>query len=363
MADSEQLHNLKRKSTRERNNITRFANSFNSFTGETSLDDYEHYKGSIEEALERMLRLDDSIHDLLADDEYDTDVAVCEDYIDAAKRAIQKAVRGIDKKLSAATVDLTLIETSAAAVPAPSFVHSLKLPPIKLEPFSGDVESWARFWEKFESSIDKDPSVSAVNKHVFLRGYLEGEPKLLVEGIAFSASIYEDTKRILRPRYGDPNRIIQAHLNYLEDVTPITTASPESLNTTFIECNRRIQALQALGEDVNAYGRVLEPKIFLAFPDDVCRRCVVHVKREQLSEGDIIKLMEFLNVEEEGSHTPYTPTKRGRSTQLASSWQSSVRSSLINEHFSTSPTTVSRGNSLHHGRIGGEAGGNEWWEQ
>jgi hypothetical protein len=92
MANAEQLHNLKSKRTRERNNITRFANSVKSFTGETSLDDCEHYKGRIEEALERMLKLDDSIHDLLTDDEYDTDVAICEDYIDTAKRAIQKAV-------------------------------------------------------------------------------------------------------------------------------------------------------------------------------------------------------------------------------------------------------------------------------
>jgi hypothetical protein len=77
----------------------------------------------------------------------------------------------------------------------------------------------------------------------------------------------------------------------------ITTASPEALNTTFIECNKRIQALQALGEDVNAYGRVLAPKILHAFPDDVCRRWTVHVKREQLPEGDIIKVMGILSVE------------------------------------------------------------------
>jgi hypothetical protein len=50
--------------------------------------------------------------------------------------------------------------------------HSVKLPPIKLEPSAGDVETWARFWEQFESSIDKDPTLSVVNKHVFLRGYL-----------------------------------------------------------------------------------------------------------------------------------------------------------------------------------------------
>jgi hypothetical protein len=145
MADAEQLHNFKVKHTRERNNITRFASSINSLTGETSLDDYEQYKGRIEEALERMLRLDDSIHDLRADDEYDTDVAICEDCIDTAKRWIQKAVRGIDKWLSAATADLTLSEAPAAAVPAQSFVHSIKLPPIKLEPFSGDMVSWTRF--------------------------------------------------------------------------------------------------------------------------------------------------------------------------------------------------------------------------
>jgi hypothetical protein len=65
MADAEQLQNFKRKRGRERHNILRFANSINSFTGETSLDDYEHYKVRIEEVLGRMLRLDDCIHNLL----------------------------------------------------------------------------------------------------------------------------------------------------------------------------------------------------------------------------------------------------------------------------------------------------------
>jgi hypothetical protein len=32
---------------------------------------------------------------------------------------------------------------------------------------------------------------------------LEGEPKMLVDGIAVTAAAYEDTKKILRDRYGD----------------------------------------------------------------------------------------------------------------------------------------------------------------
>ena len=70
---------------------------------------------------------------------------------------------------------------------------------------------------------------------------------MLVNGIAVTASAYEDTKKILHDRYGDKNRTIQAHLYYLEEVKLIQFASAEALNTTYIECNRRIQALRAMG--------------------------------------------------------------------------------------------------------------------
>jgi len=66
---AEQLHKLKRKRTRERGNITRFSDSIYSFTVETARDDYEHYKGRLEETLEQMLKLDDAIHDFLTDEE------------------------------------------------------------------------------------------------------------------------------------------------------------------------------------------------------------------------------------------------------------------------------------------------------
>ena len=175
--------------------------------------------------------------------------------------------------------------------------HSVKLPAIKLQPFAGNVETWSQFLEQFQSSIDEDVSLSTINKHVFLRGYLEGEPKMLVDGIAVTGNTYEETKRILLARYGDTNRIIQAHLDFLEGLPPAKFAMPDELNTTFIECHGRVQALRALGEDVNGYGRVLIPKILRAFPPEFCQRWIVHVKRQGLSEGDILKLMEFLGKE------------------------------------------------------------------
>jgi hypothetical protein len=55
---------------------------------------------------------------------------------------------------------------------APTF----KLPTIKLEPFSGDIESWSRFWEQFQSSVNTNLSVSQTSKHVFYEGTWKGNP-------------------------------------------------------------------------------------------------------------------------------------------------------------------------------------------
>jgi len=104
---AQQVHNLKRKSARERSIITRFSSSIHSFTEGTSRDDYEHYRSRHEEAL----GLDDTIHDFLTDEEYDADVTNCEEYINAAKRALQRAGHGLVKLNHAAPNKLTPDQT------------------------------------------------------------------------------------------------------------------------------------------------------------------------------------------------------------------------------------------------------------
>jgi hypothetical protein len=315
---SKTLHNFKRRRARERGNIARFATQVGTFTDTTTLDDYEYYKDRLHETLGRLTSLDDEIHELLDNSEYDADLQTCEEYIESAKRAILRTSRQIEKHLVAPTANVTIINTweaTAAAVAPVAPSATIRFPPIKLEPFSGDKETWARFWEQFKQSIDDDPSLTTINKHIFLQGYLEDEPKHLVEGIAVVAETYEETKKILEARYGDKNRIIQAHLDYLEDVKPITYATPETLNSKYIDCNPRIQALRALGENVNGYGRVLAPKVLRAFPDDIRRRWIVHAKREGISEGDIIQFMAFLGEEVDGALT--TQKIRGESSSLS----------------------------------------------
>jgi len=138
------LHNLMRKRSRERANATRFSTTIDGFDDFTSLDDLEYYSGRLQETLDKLLSLDDSIHDLLSDEEFAEDTKVCEDYIDKAKRAILKARKRADNALSASTAQLSITHPPNPAV---SITPSVKLPAIRLEPFTGNVENWPRFWE------------------------------------------------------------------------------------------------------------------------------------------------------------------------------------------------------------------------
>jgi len=72
---------LKRRRVRERGNITRFVKEVGKFTDTTTLEDYEYYKDRLHETMGRLTSLDDEIHELLDDSEYDKDLQKCEEYI------------------------------------------------------------------------------------------------------------------------------------------------------------------------------------------------------------------------------------------------------------------------------------------
>jgi hypothetical protein len=112
-----------------------------------------------------------------------------------------------------------------------------------------------------------------------------------------------EKKKILEARYSNKNRIIQAHLDYLEDITPIKYATREALHSMYIDCNRRIQVLRALGEDVNGYSRELARKLLHTFPDVVCRHWIVKAKWESIPERGILQLMAFLGEDVHGTLT------------------------------------------------------------
>ncbi|GFR10993.1 uncharacterized protein TNCT_130461 [Trichonephila clavata] len=105
-------------------------------------------------------------------------------------------------------------------------------------------------------------------------------------------------------KVGAPSIGLFATLGWqLKNLRPIQNASPQTLSKAFLECNRRLQALGALGEKIDNYGRVLVPKILRVFPDEIVKKWIIHTKRQSVSEGNVTKIMEFLSNEVEGALT------------------------------------------------------------
>jgi hypothetical protein len=70
---SKRLHNLKRRCTREGSNIPRFVTEVHKYTDSTKLEDCEYYNDRLRETLNRQILIDDEVHELLDDSEYDAD--------------------------------------------------------------------------------------------------------------------------------------------------------------------------------------------------------------------------------------------------------------------------------------------------
>ncbi|XP_023229039.1 uncharacterized protein LOC111629379 [Centruroides sculpturatus] len=271
---TKELSKLRRCRNTIRTSVTKMIGKINAISDPTPSDEIELSRDMLNNWLRELKILDEAIHDKLEDTEYETDAAACEEREESTRLAVIRAQRVLDRRNAAS--DLT--PASPISPDSPSFIGQpqaptrTRLPALVLESFEGEIAKWQRFWEQFTAAIDEDPNIPDIEKHVFLRGYLRGEAKRLVDGIAITAGTYAVTKARLLKKYGDKNRIIQAHIDYLDGLQPLIHPTAAKLNDLFVECNNRVHALKALGEPISHYGRILTPKILRVFLDSLCER-------------------------------------------------------------------------------------------
>ncbi|GFR03212.1 integrase catalytic domain-containing protein [Trichonephila clavata] len=221
MSTSEKLSILKRKRTMLRAAITKLSTKLNDPNSRQA--DIEFNTERLQIKLNELTLADDEIHDFLNDQEYSEDITECEKYSENAHLLLFNS----KKKAN----------TSVAILPC-SRIGSL--------PTSDSIH--------YAPSTNVTVKLPTIDKHVILRGYLDSEAKRLVDGISITADTYTMTKEILKSKNGKKDKIIPAHLDYLKNLTAIKYLSPSALNELYIDCNRRLQALDPLGEKTQSYG-------------------------------------------------------------------------------------------------------------
>ncbi|GFS77635.1 integrase catalytic domain-containing protein [Nephila pilipes] len=254
--------------------------------------DLEYSVERLQDKLNELTLADDKICELLSDEEYNEDIIDCEKFAENSHLAMftYKKNTNTNTNFSSSRSAISgrinnALPPIADGIKYASSVSSitLNLPTIKITTFCGEIEEFHIFWERFENCIDKNEHLLLIDKH----GYLDREAKRLVDEINITADTYTITKDILKSKYGNKDKILQTHLDYLENLTPIKNPSPSALNELYIDCYRRLRALDALGENTQLYGSILAPKILRAFPHEICHNWFAYDELENLAEGDI----------------------------------------------------------------------------
>lgn len=114
------------------------------------------------------------------------------------------------------------LSSPAAATP----LSHQRLPKLVLPTFSGDPLSWQTFWDSFSTAVDANTTIAPVQKLNYLRAQLTASALSCIAGLPTSNDNYTRAVDLLRERFGQPHRVVQAHMQALMALEhPSTTAA------------------------------------------------------------------------------------------------------------------------------------------
>jgi len=151
---------------------------------------------------------------------------------------------------------------------ANSIQHNIsRFPKLSLPTFSGDSIQWQTFWDSFDAVVHSNSGLSGVQKFNYLRAQLHGDAACVVAGFPLTDTNYVHSVDLLKNRFGQPYKIINAHMEALLNLTKPTN-NLASLQVFHNTIERHMRSLSALGKSSESYGMLLTSSILSKLPAD-----------------------------------------------------------------------------------------------
>ena len=146
--------------------------------------------------------------------------------------------------------------------------NASRLPKLTLPIFGGDPLKWQTFWDSFDSAVHSNNVLTNVQKLNYLRAHLEGEAARAIAGFPLTSVNYHQSLDVLRNRFGDQQKIINAHMHALMNL-PNANNNITSLRTLCDVIENHVRGLAALGQSTESYGALLVPMVLGKLPAEV----------------------------------------------------------------------------------------------
>ena len=89
-----------------------------------------------------------------------------------------------------------------------------RLPKLTLPTFSGNPLMWQEFWDSFSAAVHSNSSLTGVHKFNYLRAQVTDKATKCIAGFPLTNN-YEHSITLLREQFGQPQRIVNAHIQAL----------------------------------------------------------------------------------------------------------------------------------------------------
>uniref|UniRef100_T1IHK9 MBD domain-containing protein n=1 Tax=Strigamia maritima TaxID=126957 RepID=T1IHK9_STRMM len=121
-------------------------------------------------------------------------------------------------------------KSDAKGVPGTSFPLGKKtnayLPKLPLATFKEKLLQWPSFIDLFESSIDKNPNLSLVEKMQYLKAACMGPAARLIEWFPIEEKNYQIALDALKEHFGSPEMIESALVKVIKGLSPLKSIKP-----------------------------------------------------------------------------------------------------------------------------------------
>jgi len=217
----------------------------------------------------------------------------------------------------------------------PTTTHS-RLPKLTLPTFNGNPLKWQTFWDSFTAAVDRNQGLSQVQKFSYLRAQLEGDAARAISGLPLTDDNYEHSVTLLKERFGQPYKLVDAHQEALLNV-PAPSNSLASLQSFYDTIQSHMRSLSTLGTTSDTYGTLLTRVILGKLPPDIkIRMARDHYDTEWTIDALMTSVLKEIRIFEAGQQS----SRRSNSISTTSSFHTSANRGGTHDNQKKDPICV-----------------------
>lgn len=171
----------------------------------------------------------------------------------------------------------------------------IHLPNLNIPTFCGKYEDWKSFLDIFNALIDSDNNLSEVQKFLYLKTALEGEPLTLIEDLKATNENYKLAFDTLKNRYDNKLSIVHSHIKTLLELPQMHRVNSTNLRDFITKVKKHVNSLKSLAIPVESWDIMLVYILSNKLDFNMHRSYELEHKAEEMP-----KLIDFLDFLEKG---------------------------------------------------------------